>query len=151
MGTVISIADRRGSKAQPEGQPRPAHSASPGTMVLLFTIVAVAMAAVAVLAGANSWDDAVTLVVLISVVALLKLALADLMFFAMLKADEQVDRRLVQQPLPEPPSPRRAANVIFLTPLAVRAKPAHRNPPRIAVIGAKALTTRPLDPIADEK
>lgn len=120
-------------------------------MVLLFTMVAVAMAAVAVLAGANSWDDAVTLVVLISVVALLKLALADVMFFAMLKADQQVDRRLVQKPTPEPPPQRRAAKVVFAKPLAIRTKPSHQNPPRIAAVGAKALTTRPLDPIADEK
>jgi hypothetical protein len=154
MGTIISIADRRGSKARPEGPARPAPSLSPGTMVLLFTIVAVAMAAVAVLVGANSWNDAVTLVVLISVVALLKLALANFMFFAMLKADEQVDRRLVQEPAPEPPPQRRAAKVVFAKPLAIRAKPSPRNLPRFAVIGAKALTTRPLDPIApiaDEK
>jgi len=120
-------------------------------MMLLFTVVAVAMAAIGVLAGANSWDDAVTLVILISVVALFKLVLADLVFFAMLKADEQVDRRLIPQPTPEPPPQRRAAKVIFAKPLAATAKPTHRIPPRVALVGAKALTTRPLDPIADEK
>ncbi len=113
-------------------------------MVLLFTIVAVAMVAVAVLVGANSWRDAVTLMVLISVVALLKLALADFMFFAMLKADEQVDRRIVQEPEPEPPSQRRAAKVVVAKPLAVRAKPSHevRGRPRPKIWTLSRSTSR---------
>lgn len=151
MGIIIPIAERRAAKAQPEGQAGSQRSLRPLTMVTLFTIVALAMTAVAVLIGANSWDDAVTLVILISVVALLKLALANFMFFALLKADEQVDRRIVQQPQPEPPPQRRAAKVVVARPLAVRAKLSHDNPPRFAVVGGKALATRPLDSIVDEK
>jgi type IV secretory pathway VirB2 component (pilin) len=150
MGNIISIADRRGAKAQSEGHAHPARALSTGSMILLFTVVAVAMAAVAVLIGANSWDDAATLVVLISVIALLKLALANFMFFAMLKADEQVDRRIVQEPEPPPP-PRRRAKVIVATPLAVRAKPLPAAAPRLAMVGRKALATGALDSIAEEK
>jgi hypothetical protein len=151
MGTIISIADRRAAKASPGEPARPARSVRTGAMVLMFTIVALAMIAVAVAIGANSWGDALTLVILISVVALIKLALANFLFFALLKADQQVDHRLVQAPEPDPPPQRRVAKVVVARPLAVRARPAQDNRPRFAVVGRKALATGPLGPIADEQ
>jgi hypothetical protein len=138
MATVISIADRLAAKAHQK-----APSLKPRTIVVMFTAVALAMTAAAILIGVNSWSDAVTLVVLISVVALLKLALANLMFFAMLRADEQVDPRLIAEPEPEPP-PRRAAKVVVARPLPARARQSRNVMRRVEVAGEKALATGPL-------
>jgi len=147
MATVISIAERRDAKARPAEKRR---SLNPGAIVLMFTVVALAMTAAAVLIGASSWDDAVTLVILISVVALLKLTLANFMFMAMLRADEQVDRRLVVQE-PDPPPQRRVAKVVVVRPLAARTRPAHRAAPRFELVEGRTLATSPLDSPPERK
>jgi hypothetical protein len=140
MATVISIVDRLAAKAH-----RTAPSLKPRTIVLMFTAVALAMTAAAVLIGVNSWNQAVTLAVLISVIALLKLALANLMFFAMLRADEQVDRRLIVAPEPEPP-PRRAAKVIVARPRSARSRVSRTAPSRLEAAGERPLPRRATAP-----
>jgi hypothetical protein len=142
MATVISIAERRGAKASENRQS--GHSLTPGMTVVMFTAVALAMTAAAVLVGANSWDDAITLVILISVVALLKLALADAMFIAMLRADEQTDRRIVQEPEPEPPK-HNAQRPDVVRHLAVRARRMNRAAPSFELVARGSPAIHPLD------
>lgn len=104
MGNVISIVGRRGSA----GTSRKSHNPlGPGATVLIFTGVAVTVTGLAVAMGVNNWDEAIMLGLLISVVALIKIAIANFVFFAMLKADEVPDRRLAPAPTdPEPPAQR---------------------------------------------
>ncbi|GEM_PF-4335941 len=148
MATVISIAERRGAKASENRAS--GHALTPGMTVVMFTAVALAMIAAAVLVGANSWDDAITLVILISVVALLKLALADAMFIAILRADEQTDRRIEQEPEPEPPK-HSARRPDVLRHLAVRARRMNRSAPRFELVATGSPALRSLDLPSDRK
>jgi len=68
---------------------REAEESRQSLMVLVgtFTFAAVAMSAAVVVAGSDSWDEAVPIVVCVIVFALLKVVLADAAFFGMLKAD----------------------------------------------------------------
>lgn len=80
---------------------------------MIFTVVAVAMTGIAVMLGVNDWADAVPLVALISVVALVKIALANFVFFALIQADQQPDRRIpVEHTPPDPPARRERPQVI---------------------------------------
>ena len=142
MATVISITERRDAKARPEEK---LPSLGPGTMVAIFTGIALAMTAAAVLVGANSWDDAITLVILISVVALLKLVLADVMFIAMLRADEQPDPRLAVVPAdPEPPPQQRRPAGLLRHPKPARPHATHHDVPRFELVEGRTLAARTL-------
>ncbi|MBF6570603.1 MAG: hypothetical protein IVW54_17185 [Candidatus Binataceae bacterium] len=127
MGIVIPIGGPQNAKLRPVPlAPRvtDANAIGPGTIVLLFTIVSVAMIAVIVVMGASSWADAITLVFLISVIALLKIGLANLLFYTLLKADQQPDRRLIEvQPEPKPRPRRRPARIKFLRPVDLCSPP----------------------------
>jgi hypothetical protein len=67
------------------------------TIVLAFSAVAIAFTAAVVTFGATSWDEGVPLLVLVSVVALIKIVFANLVFFAILQADSQDDSQTGQE------------------------------------------------------
>jgi len=116
MGRIISI--KRGLEMrQARGEippPEPERwRLSIGAMVLIFTAVAVAMTGAAVLMGASDWGDTLALVLLVSVVALIKVALANFVFFALMRADQEPDRRIpVEDVPPDPPAHREPSKVI---------------------------------------
>jgi hypothetical protein len=124
MGRLIPIdrgrsRERAGSELPECGQ---RGRLSIGAMVTIFTVVAVVMTAIAVLMGGTDWRGTLALAVLISVVALLKVALANFIFFTLVKADQQPDRRIkVVQPPPEPPGARKSPRVRQL-PVSARSR-----------------------------
>jgi hypothetical protein len=105
MGSLIHIKHRR--SAGP-GSP-PAAAASAGTyrlegtpparnhdddsrksllvLVIVFTATAIAMSASVVIAGSNSWAEAIPLIVFVVVFALTKVFLANAVFYVMIRSD----------------------------------------------------------------
>ncbi len=102
MGRVIPFSHRRlrGPKWRTdvaEEQPRRQPPKPTVTIVLAFSVVAIAFTAAVVTFGPSSWDDAVPLLVLVSVVALIKIVFANLVFFAILQADSEDDGQTGQE------------------------------------------------------
>jgi len=56
-------------------------------LVVVFTATAIAMSASVVLAGSNTWAEAVPLIVFVAVFALSKVFLANLLFYVMIRSD----------------------------------------------------------------
>jgi hypothetical protein len=102
MGKVIRFNHRRprGRKlptVATEEPPRRGPLKPTVTIVLAFSAAAIAFTAAVVAFGATSWDEAVPLLALVSVVALIKIVFANLIFFAILQADSQDDSRTGQE------------------------------------------------------
>ena len=94
MAAVIPI--RRGRPARMTWQ----KSATPETresmqsllvLVIVFSAVALAMAAAVVIAASNSWAEAVPLIVVVAVIALTKIVLANAAFYVMIRSDAQTE------------------------------------------------------------
>jgi hypothetical protein len=91
MGSVVQLTRRRPAAAKPkEKSAREAEESRRSLIVLVgtFTFAAVAMSVAVVVAGSNSWAEAVPMIVCVVVFALLKVFLADAAFFGMLRADQ---------------------------------------------------------------
>jgi len=119
---------------------------SVGAMILIFTAVAVAMTGGAVLMGASDWGDTLALVLLVSVVALIKVALANFVFFALMRADQEPDRRLPKEDVPpDPPGNREPPKVIAIRTVARGrriSRPADVAAPAAATLAADAQPAR---------
>jgi hypothetical protein len=96
MGSVVPLARRRPAASKPrEKSAREAEESRRSLMVLVgtFTFAAVAMSAAVVVAGSDSWAEAVPMIVCVVIFALLKVVLADAAFFGMLKADQMSEEK----------------------------------------------------------
>jgi hypothetical protein len=60
-------------------------------LVIVFSVVALAMAAAVVIAASNSWAEAVPLIVVVAVIALTKIVLANAAFYVMIRSDAQAE------------------------------------------------------------
>jgi fumarate reductase subunit C len=60
-------------------------------LVIVFSVVALAMAAAVVIAASNSWAEAVPLIVVVAVIALTKIVLANAAFYVMIRSDTQAE------------------------------------------------------------
>jgi nitrate/nitrite transporter NarK len=60
-------------------------------LVIVFSVVALAMAAAVVVAASNSWAEAVPLIVVVAVIALTKIVLANAAFYVMIRSDAQAE------------------------------------------------------------
>jgi hypothetical protein len=105
MGSLIQINHRR--SAVPSAPPAAAASAGAPrlgctpparnhdddsrrsllVLVIVFTATAIAMSASVVIAGSNSWAEAIPLIVFVVVFALTKVFLANAVFYVMLRSD----------------------------------------------------------------
>jgi membrane glycosyltransferase len=92
MGSVIQLSRHR--PAIPNSQPIPAprnHEdeswRSLVVLVMVFTLTAIAMSVSVVIAGSNSWAEAIPLIVFVVVFALTKVFLANALFYVMIRSD----------------------------------------------------------------
>ena len=123
-------------------------------LVIVFSVVALAMAAAVVVAASNSWAEAVPLIVVVAVIALTKIVLANAAFYIMIRSDAQAEAMhtekaavksgaVLRRPLPSiaprslnpmPSRPRTAAKNGFAktggAKLAVLATKSQGKPPR---------------------
>ncbi len=60
-------------------------------LVVVFTVTAIAMSASVVIAGSNSWAEAVPLIVFVVVFALTKVFLANAVFYVMIRSDARAE------------------------------------------------------------
>jgi hypothetical protein len=96
MGLVVPLARRRLAASKPkEKSAREAEESRRSLIVLVgtFTFAAVAMSAAVVVAGSDSWAEAVPMILCVVIFALLKVVLADAAFFGMLKADQASEKK----------------------------------------------------------
>jgi hypothetical protein len=96
MGSVVQFARRRPAASKPrEKSAREAEESRRSLIVLVgtFTFAAVAMSVAVVVAGSDSWAEAVPMILCVVVFALLKVVLADAAFFGMLKADQASEKK----------------------------------------------------------
>ncbi len=157
MAAVIPI--RRGRPARMTWQ-KPASPEARESMqsllvlVIVFSVVALAMAAAVVIAASNSWAEAVPLIVVVAVIALTKIVLANAAFYVMIRSDAEAEAMhaekvaakagaVIRRPLPSipprslnptPSRPRIAAKNGFAktgcAKLAVLASKSQGKPPR---------------------
>jgi hypothetical protein len=94
MAAVIPI--RRGRPARMTWQ-KPATPETRESMqsllvlVIVFSVVALAMAAAVVIAASNSWAEAVPMIVVVAVIALTKIVLANAAFYVMIRSDAEAE------------------------------------------------------------
>jgi len=92
MGSVIRLSRHRpaASTVQPVAALRNDNDESRRSLIVLvvvFTVTAIAMSAAVVVAGSNSWAEAVPLIVFVVVFALTKVFLANALFYVMIRSD----------------------------------------------------------------
>jgi hypothetical protein len=92
MGSVIQLSRHRPavSASPPTPAPRNHEDESWRSLVILvvvFTLTAIAMSVSVVVAGSNSWAEAVPLIVFVVVFALTKVFLANALFYVMIRSD----------------------------------------------------------------
>ncbi|HUN58855.1 MAG TPA: hypothetical protein VMU41_12135 [Candidatus Binataceae bacterium] len=96
MGSVVQLARRRAVASKPKAKSAREAEESRRSLVVLvgtFTLTAVAMSVAVVVAGSDSWAEAVPMTLCVVVFALLKVVLADAAFFGMLKADQLSEKK----------------------------------------------------------
>lgn len=92
MGSIIQLNRRRSAipASPPVTAPRNYEDDSWKSLVVLvvvFTVTAIAMSVAVVVAGSNSWAEAVPLIVFVAVLALTKIVLANALFYVMIRSD----------------------------------------------------------------
>lgn len=91
MGSVIQLVRRRHVAAfDATAKPRSRGDDSHGALLVLvgvFTATAIAMSGAVVLAGSSSWAEAAPLIAFVVVFALTKVALANAVFYVMIRSD----------------------------------------------------------------
>jgi hypothetical protein len=92
MGSVIQLSRNRPAAPtpQPVAAPRNHEDESLRSLIVLvvvFTVTAIAMSISVVVAGSNSWAEAVPLIVFVAVFALTKVFLANALFYVMIRSD----------------------------------------------------------------
>jgi hypothetical protein len=92
MGSVIQLGGRRpaGSCLQPLATARNHDDESRRSLIVLvvvFTLTAIAMSASVVVAGSNSWAEAMPLIIFVVVFGLTKVFLANALFYVMIRSD----------------------------------------------------------------
>lgn len=68
-------------------------------LVVVFTATAIAMSVSVVLAGSNTWADAVPLIVFVVVFALTKIFLANALFYVMIRSDAHSESVAIKRAL----------------------------------------------------
>ncbi len=94
MGSVIPIRRRRPARMtwQKSATPETRESMqSLLVLVIVFSVVALTMAAAVVVVASNSWAEAVPLIVVVAVIALTKIVLANAAFYVMIRSDAQAE------------------------------------------------------------
>jgi hypothetical protein len=132
MGSVVQLARRRPPASKPKRKSAREAEESRRSLVVLvgtFTFTAVAMSAAVVVAGSNSWADAVPMIVCVVIFALLKVVLADAAFFGILKADQVSEKKEA------------ARQQLAIAPGSILRRPP-RNP-RGRIVAAATLTAMP--------
>ena len=98
MGSVVQLNRRRSIGAvalPPAAPPRNYEEDSRKSLLVLvvvFTATAIAMSVVVVMAGSNSWAEAMPLIVFVVVFALTKIFLANALFYVMIRSDTRSER-----------------------------------------------------------
>jgi hypothetical protein len=93
MGSVVQLNRRRsiGALAPPPAAPPRNYEEDSWksllVLVVVFTATAIAMSVVVVMAGSNSWAEAIPLIVFVVVFALTKIFLANALFYVMIRSD----------------------------------------------------------------
>jgi hypothetical protein len=95
MGSVIELKRRRSSGAV--SVPPTARNSDDDSwksllvLVVVFTATAIAMSVSVVVAGSNSWAEAMPLIVFVGVFALTKVFLANALFYVMIRSDVRTE------------------------------------------------------------
>src|SRR5271156_139710 len=90
MGSVLQLKRRHPAAPKPRAKIAREDEESRRSLLVLvgtFTFAAVAMGVAVVIAGSSSWAEAVPLIICVIFFALLKVLLADMAFFGLLRAD----------------------------------------------------------------
>jgi hypothetical protein len=94
MGSVIELKRRRSSGAVSVPTARNSDDDSRKSLLILvvvFTATAIAMSVSVVVAGSNSWAEAMPLIVFVGVFALTKVFLANALFYVMIRSDVRTE------------------------------------------------------------
>jgi hypothetical protein len=90
MGSLVQLKRRRTAASRPRAKIAREDEESRRSLLVLvgtFTFTAIAMSAAVVIAGSNSWAEAMPLIACVIFFALAKVILADMAFFGLLRAD----------------------------------------------------------------
>src|SRR6185437_15877414 len=90
MGSVIQLGRHRSSTPRSDAASRNREDESWRSLIVLvvvFTATAIAMSISVVVAGSDSWAEAVPLIVFVVVFALTKVFLANALFYVMIRSD----------------------------------------------------------------
>ena len=98
MGSVIRLEHHRSAALAPTSAAVPRSQEDDESwrallvLVVVFTATAIAMSIAVVVAGSNSWAEAMPLIVFVAVFGLTKVFLANALFYVMIRSDAQSKR-----------------------------------------------------------
>jgi hypothetical protein len=92
MGSVIQLGHHRPAASAPQPAAAVRHHEDESwrslvVLVVVFTATAIAMSASVVVAGSNSWAEAIPLIIFVGVFGLTKVFLANALFYVMIRSD----------------------------------------------------------------
>lgn len=122
MGSIVQLSRRSVSRQVPAAsvEEREAREAKTALLILIgaLTVAAIAMSAAVIATEANTWDDVMVMTAFVMVFALLKVGLANALFYVMMRADAASEAAapararalaILRRPVPRPLIWRRAA------------------------------------------